>query len=489
MSAERSRPLALAATLIGEDAPAIEDLFTTRRVLLCLEREAAASAPLREGFLLAVNEILRYCTNVAVALPPDCDETASAAVALAREIHGSGARIDLLALAETDEQVYDAVLNVGRELHEHPAWIAIDGSGWTARVATAESGLEILPPSSAPPNVFAALAAASLGAGQVFLALVGRPLLARPLAFSLWSLETGSPAEVPDGPPLPEGIELQSLLVGCGGVAHGFAYAAARSPLRGELEAVDKQSLRPENLGAYVCATRSRLGEAKAEVIRDVLAPAIEVRPRNERLHFFKARIGHGQTRVPKIVIVGLDDERVRHEVQRLQAPVTIDMAAEELTAQLIVKDVADDGVCLIGAYRVDESAPGELEQLAKALGLPVERVGDFESTITAEDVATAPPEKRAMLEEARRRGQRICGRATELDLHEEDGSGAFTPAVPFVTAFTGIAAAAQLTRQLMGAGEGSLHFQFSFLTYRSREMRMRCPADCECARAKPITA
>ena len=36
-------------------------------------------------------------------------------------------------------------------------------------------------------------------------------------------------------------------------------------------------------------------------------------------------------------------------------------------------------------------------------------------------------------------------------------------------------------SRELLGAGEGSLHFQFSFLSYRARKMRMRCASDCEC--------
>ncbi len=40
----------------------------------------------------------------------------------------------------------------------------------------------------------------------------------------------------------------------------------------------------------------------------------------------------------------------------------------------------------------------------------------------------------------------------------------------------------AQTARQVMGQSEGSFHFQFSFLSYRSRVIRMRCSADCECA-------
>ena len=67
--------------------------------------------------------------------------------------------------------------------------------------------------------------------------------------------------------------------------------------------------------------------------------------PRIERFLFFAARIGYGQTTVPEIVIVGLDDERVRHDVQRLWATTMIDLAAEELTAQLIVKEWVTKGV------------------------------------------------------------------------------------------------------------------------------------------------
>jgi len=39
-----------------------------------------------------------------------------------------------------------------------------------------------------------------------------------------------------------------------------------------------------------------------AEVIRDVLAPNIDVIPRNERFRFFLARIGYGQTSIPPTV-------------------------------------------------------------------------------------------------------------------------------------------------------------------------------------------
>jgi hypothetical protein len=69
-------------------------------------------------------------------------------------------------------------------------------------------------------------------------------------------------------------VELDVLLVGCGGVANGWVYTMRRAPAAGRVEAVDYQALRPENLGAYVCATRSRLKRPKAQVIKEELEPA-----------------------------------------------------------------------------------------------------------------------------------------------------------------------------------------------------------------------
>jgi hypothetical protein len=97
------------------------------------------------------------------------------------------------------------------------------------------------------------------------------------------------------------------------------------------------------------------------------------------------------------------------------------------------------------------------------------------------QDITAAPTDKRAALEDARRRGQPICGRIGELDLREEEYSPDFTPAVPFVTAFTGIVAAAQTMRLLLGQPLSSLHFQLSFLSYRCRRLDLKCSPTCEC--------
>lgn len=316
----------------------------------------------------------------------------------------------------------------------------------------------------------------------MFTALVGKPLLAAPLEISLFSLEQAEPGRLECGPEVStEEVELDVLLIGCGGVANGWVYAAREAKSRGRAEAVDNQAQRPENIGPYVCATRERIGRPKTSVVKEELEPAMNVTPRPERFRFFKARIGYGQTYVPDIVLSALDDAAVRRDVQRLWAPTTIDLAAEGLTSQVIVKHLDDEGQCLLGAYTDSATNDTELATLAEATGLSIPRLLDFETPITEDDVAAAPPEKRDTLEEARERGQLVCGRVGDLDLREEEYSVTFAPAVPFVTCFTGVVAHAQTIRAQIRPTR-SLHFQFNFQSYKSRLLHLRCGCTCDCS-------
>jgi len=478
MNQQSSRPTAVAASLLGADPADVEHLFTNRHVLVRLELTLAGRPDARETLVLAVNEISRFCPNIALDIPGADADLLENANALAADIHGP---THLVITADREEAAFDAVLNIGIEVRDDPLWITVVSDGWLARIATAAAGAMTLPQPREPDNPLGALAAACLGAGQVFFALIGRPLLAAPIELSLYSLETGPLGALAQGPVLPDDLTIDALLVGCGGVANGWTYAIKRLPITGRTEAVDHQALRRENIGPYLCSGRSSLNRPKTHIVRDTLAPAIEVIPRPERFRFFKARIGYGQTAVPRLVISALDNPQTRHDVQRLWATTTIDLAAEELTAQVIVKNLGDDGICLLNAYTEPDDGGDELAQLAAATGLAAERVADFESQITEEDIAAAPAEKQAALHAARLRGQPICGRIGDLDLTEEEYSPGFTPAVPFVTGFAGIAAAAQTARLLAGDPLMSMHFQFSFISYRSRRLAMKCDPGCAC--------
>lgn len=265
-------------------------------------------------------------------------------------------------------------------------------------------------------------------------------------------------------------------------MTNGWAYTMKRLPIVGRLEAIDRQALKIENVAPYVASGREWLGKPKAEMIAALLAPSIIVTPRPEEWELFKIRLRYGIA-VPSIIVNGLDNVQTRHSVQRLWPEVLIDMAADGLMNQLIVKPLRGDGICLLRALRGPQDEIGWAERAARETGLKVDRILEGPTTaITDADIAEAPELQRPALERARAQGQAICGRLTEQNLLFERPDPDFAPAVPFVTGFSGVAGAAATMRWLMGYRDGAdLHFQHSFESGRGRKLEMRCEPDCGC--------
>ena len=58
-----------------------------------------------------------------------------------------------------------------------------------------------------------------------------------------------------------------------------------------------------------------------------------------------------------------------------------------------------------------------------------------------------------------------------------------FAAAAPFVVAYAGVLAAAELTKELMGVNQpGSMRYQLSFESWRTRTISPAPRDDCECS-------
>jgi hypothetical protein len=409
----------------------------------------------------------------------DCgdSEIALAAERLANEITGAP-----LSTAQPD-----VILLVGSDVaHDSPS-VSVCSGGWLARMATSESSIDVLPKGGRV-NVLGALAAACLGSSQIFHFLAGIGLAEKPLELSLHKLEQGEIGTLPLGPALPADLDLDALLVGCGGVMHGFIYALKRLAITGDARAVDRQRLREENLGPYVASRIQDIELEKAKLVRDYLSPAIDVAPYDEDFYpLFTTRLDRGHFSLPHIVVAGLDRVTPRHIVQRLWPEVLIDMGAGGETAQLIVKRRGSDNACLLELLDRPAAEVDELDRLSKESGFDPEKIRDeMDGPISSEDVARAPAELRESMEEARQRGQLRCGfiRTRALD-HEHSGDD-FVAAVPFVVAFAGILAAAELVKQMMEP-TGGLRYQFSFTSLCGRLVEPRARG-CECREVPALT-
>jgi hypothetical protein len=478
-----SRPARLAANLAARTEEECAHLFLKKSVLIRLESAFAHIQDARETFLFALNQVLRFCPNVSLLVPPEYQDLADRSIELAFAIHGAGRWIQIIG-SDREVAAFDAIINVGTTVANDLPWITVNSSGWLGRVASARSGVNELPWSSASANACGALAAACLGVGAAFLTILGQPPNISQ-EISLFTHQVADLGVLHEGPALPsDPLEIDAFLVGCGAVTNGWAYTIKRLPIVGTLQAIDRQSLRIENLGPYVLATRAQVKTPKAQIIAEFLAPTVAVTPRPEEWELFKIRLNYGIA-VPALIINGLDHVGTRHSVQRLWPETLVDMAAGGLTTQVIVKPAATDALCLLRALDIP---PGELEwaeRLALETGLSVERIRSQPVTeITKDDVDAAGPAHRAQLEKSQ--GKLICGRVTEQNLTMEATTPDFAPAVPFVTAFSGVVGAAETLKRLMGVSSG-LHYQRHFQSNRSRALQMVCDSECECQEVRSV--
>ncbi len=284
--------------------------------------------------------------------------------------------------------------------------------------------------------------AASLGVGAAFFAILGKPLTLS-TETCLFNHEVAPLGELETGPPLPASpLWLDAFLVGCGAVTNGWAYAVKRLPIVGRLQAIDNQSLRLENIWSYVAVGRESVGKPKTAVMKELLRPAIDVTARSDQWELFKIWLDHGLD-VPPLIIAGLDNVTTRHSVQRLWPETLIDMGAGGLQSQVIVKRKNNDGLCLLSALSIPPDEKDWAENLAAATGLdPAVIASDPTGTITQAEVDAAPDDKKVELQGAV--GKPRCGHINRQSLEMEGYDQDFAPAVPFVTAFSGIRGAAE---------------------------------------------
>jgi hypothetical protein len=478
-----SRPARLGAVITGEREEAIVHLFTKKRILLRLEAASLDVPDARETFIYAVNQCLRFCSNISVRIEGGSDDLLQNCNSLAVRIHGLGASVGLA--EDVKGRGFDAIVNVGTEILSDLSAVTINSSGWIARMTTADSVSRKLRWKPEPPNPLGALGAACLGVGAAFYAVLGRRL-ASSMEISLFNHEVASPGELAAGPPLPTSpLWLDGFLVGCGAVTNGWAYAVKRLPVVGRLQAIDRQSLRFENIWSYVAVGRESVLKPKAVVIKELLSPAIHVAERPDQWEFFKIWLDHGLD-VPPLVIAGLDNVTTRHSVQRLWPETLIDMAADKLQSQVIVKHKRGDGLCLLRALSIPPGETDWAEGLAAVTGLDPSIIASQPTgRITQGDIDAAPLDKKAELQMAL--GTPRCGHINHQSLEMEGYDHDFAPAVPFVTAFSGVVGAAETVKCLMGRRYAhSMHFQKSFESSRSRALEMKCDPSCECQGIEP---
>lgn len=469
-----SRPARLAAEITGLGTAQARGLLEGASVQVSL---APRSVDVPDAAVLVqslVDQLSRFCGAVVVSAPTPVMESC---VERDRQLHdpprvhpGNGVR-----RACGVEIVVGDPGGTGGDL-------VACSDGWVGRVSPADT--QPLVPSFSAANPIGALVAAALTAAEVFLRVLGLERTASAFEVSAWTGESGPFGALALGPPLSTVPPIDALLVGCGNVMNGWAMAVRALSLAGQARAVDRQVLREENLGPYALARTDMLGEPKTALLAQYLEPQVTVARHDEELDLFAPRVTEWGLELPHLVITGLDDVAPRHLVQRLWPRTILDMAAGGTTSQVVVYRAEGTGQCLLGAFKAPDGGSDYERRVEALTGLRPDRfLTDFTSTITADDVARAPVEKRTLLQAAADAGELVCGFISRASLMATD-QGEFAAAAPFVGALTGARAAAITVALLQGYDvPGGLHWQYSFLSRRGRSTVMSCQPACECRR------
>ena len=259
-----SRPQKTAAQL-GELAESHR--FLDKRILLTGESGLLAIANGRECFLDSLRLGVRICPNLAVYVSDESDDLLAEAQHLADRI-AFGKKVEFLQASPNFDQ-FDSILSIGAKAHPELPWTTINSNGFVARVT---SGTADISDQCDAVNPIGALAAACLGVGEVFKRLIRlrseRGELLNGFSFSLRSYAQG-PADY--GPPIPEVLPHDLLVVGAGAIGNGIVHLLSRLPLTGAIIIVDREEYGQENLGTCVLIAPEDLNKPKAAFLVSVL--------------------------------------------------------------------------------------------------------------------------------------------------------------------------------------------------------------------------
>jgi len=476
-----SRPQKTAAQL-GELADD-RHRFLLKRILLTGESELLAAPNGGACFLDSLRLAVRICPNVAVYLTDENEDLIMQARNLAAHI-AFGKGVDFLR-EFPDPSQFDSILSIGAKAHPELPWTTINSNGFVARVT---SGAADISDECDIFNPIGALAAACLGIGEVFKRLIRlkgeRGEMLNGFSFSLRTY-----GQSPDyGPPIPEVIPHDLLVVGAGAIGNGIVHLLSSLPLTGTVTIVDREEYGQENLGTCLLIGPDDLNKPKAEFLASVL------REHNIRADGFFGEFEQYVSklhRFPRIVLNGLDNIDVRHEVQRALWPdIVIDGAIGDFMCQVSRHPWPDDIACLICLFQRPAGRPAE-EIQSEATGLSKGRLLEPESLVTEADVEAAPREKQPGLR--LRIGQPVCSVVQEAMAQKislEQREKGFEPSVPFVACFSACMVMTEALAYLCGWDTKlGPRFQFDFL--RGPAFGLELPQarseNCVCGRKKNI--
>lgn len=439
-----SRLGASAATLAGEGFE--PQRFISLRVLLTGSADVLATANGRAMARDALLLLMRTTKAVVVALPEGLET-------LKAELQEYGRRhawdeVPAFIDPPSDLSDFAAILSVGGDPRPDLPWTVITSDGWTVRTTSAATPVN---QACGVFNPVGALAAATLGVGEVFKRLLklrgDKGALLDGCAFSLWSYD----ADETPGPALPDHLDIDLMVAGGGAIGNGVVHLLSQLPLRGRCRILDRQTYGEENWGTCLRLTRAGAADPKAAYLAGLFEPSLVVEAIQGDVEHLRR---DPSWTTPPVILSGFDNVEARHAVQDLWPDLIIDGAiGQRLECKVGAHPWPGPVACLRCMYTLPAGERAEAVQ-ERMTGLPAASLGDLNRVLSDADVAAADPVRRPFL--AARVGRPLCSILEEAaSLSVDDLDDDFRPSVPFAATFSACMMVAELVRYLMTGAVG----------------------------------
>lgn len=424
----------------------------------------------------ALRVLIRTYARLHVYLPPGCADFGKRLRQIASLIQFAEPVCFLD--EEPDFESFGAILSVGCQAREGLPWTVVNSNGWLARVSSTICGLQ---GDYNQPNPLGALAAASLGASDVFKRTVQiepkRADLFDALTFSTYDFTVGGRGP---GPALATELAISpTLFAGQGAIGSAICLLVGQLPLHGRAMLLDRDAFEHPNLGTSVLLGPDGEQASKAHWNAEHLkaqGSRLDVDPQRAKIELAENLVAP----YLGMVVAGFDKIEPRHALQRLWPETIIDGAVGDFTVQFLAYDHGKGFACLKCHFQASDGGDPIVIQ-SRLTGLSVEALKNNRE-VTKADVEGAPIDKREVLEI--NLGRPACSVAAELSaistLAMEDD---FAPSVPFVATMSAVLVVGELVRRAMGIRSDCRRFKFDVLLgpHYGRKVNEPASAGCEC--------
>ena len=300
---------AASALIQGFDAGLLAARLRAEVIGIAVDRSVESSAEGQAAVDLAVRLLARvYPTLAIVGLGSARKRHLDTIRSLARSINPKLDLVDDLPEATKLLVFGDTAVSPGLKSKEHTWYVGSDN--WIAR-------LSMRGPvgSKLSANPIGAGVAACVGVANVFRAVfveeLGEASFDTDLSSSIWNLRPAT-AKTPN--PVLKPLLLDDVhLVGAGAIGHGALWALSRMRCKGDLHIVDPEKVSDSNLQRYVMLVDGDQTKVKAELARNLLAPAFSATAHESD---WSNHVGAIADHKVKTVLCAVDSAKARIQVQ-----------------------------------------------------------------------------------------------------------------------------------------------------------------------------